>query len=136
MGYKRISVRVPIDGTATLKSAADTHVGVKTRDISVEGFGVEHFPGEVDSLNYQVDVTLKADVKLHFTGKLVKHHNTSTTGFMIVDISDEDRSYIASLVEEYQKTEDFVRQVGDYEILPQSYIDEDGTELDITFEEE
>ena len=136
MAYKRISVRVPIDGTATLKSTTNTHVGVKTRDISAEGFGVEQFPGEIDSLNYQVEVTLNTGVKLHFTGKLVKHQNSSTTGFMIVDITDEDRSYITKLVEEYQKTDDFVRQVGDYEILPQSFIDEDGTELDITFEDD
>lgn len=134
MSYNRIHVRVPVDGTVTLKSKVGTHIGVRAIDISHGGLGVSCFPGETTPPIYNVVVTLKADVTISFTGKLIKHQNSQTAGFKIINISREDKWIINKLVEDYQHTDEFVRQLGEYEILPERYVDKDGNELEITFE--
>ena len=79
---------------------------------------------------------MKSDVHISFLGRLVKHQNSRTAGFKILEISKEDLAVINKLVEDYQHTDEFIKQIEDFDVLPQHYIDENGNELEVTFEAE
>jgi c-di-GMP-binding flagellar brake protein YcgR len=135
MEYKRIHVRVPISGEALLSRGKEVHLKARTIDISKGGVAVTA-PATtatcISKSNYDIVITTQAGQKIELTVQLVRQTD-KMIGFKIFEVDDNSLEIITDLVYKYQETTDFIDQIEKYNLLEQRYVDDDGTELDVTF---
>lgn len=132
MSYKRIHVRVPIQGEAHLLSCTDTAIKAQTIDISHGGVAITSPDVPLTEDTYEIIITFKDGKEIKLAAYLVRQEN-GVLGFKTDKIDSDSLQIITDLVFAYQETNDFIKQIDEHNILGQSFIDEEGKELDITF---
>ena len=133
MGYRRAYIRIPVTGKVVLSSRNDRSIHSRITNISQGGLGITGWPITLNSKQYFVNVTTGNGRKISLMG-LVVHHNNRTTGLKIVAIDRKNLETIHQLIEEFQTSEEFIRQINDKNIITDWFVDENGDELDFNFE--
>ncbi len=134
MGYKRLHIRVPISAEATLSSNhGKVVIKARTIDISQGGLSIKETSEHLESEEYQVQIETGEGQTIAFTASLIRKDDQSA-GFRTLHIDEEYLATISELVEHYQSTVDFIEQVAEFELFEQHIVDEDGTELEVTFD--
>jgi len=133
MAHKRLYVRIPIAGEAVISNKHGVHIKTPAKDINQGGLGVTTPSTPLDHSEYQITITTEEDEKIQLTATLIyknKHH----TGFQTSEIDRHNLQIIADLVAKFQTTEEFIEQIDKQDLLEQSFIDEDGNEISVTFD--
>lgn len=134
MGYKRLHIRVPISAEATLSSTqGEVSIKARTIDISQGGLSITSTSEHLESEEYQVEIETSEGQIIAFTASLIRKDDQSA-GFRTLHIDKEYLATISKLVENYQTTVDFIDQVAEFDLFQQHIVDEDGTELEVTFD--
>lgn len=134
MGYKRLHVRVPITAEATLSSTqGEVSIKARTIDISQGGLSITNTSEHLENHEYQVQIETSEGQTIAFTASLMRKDDHSA-GFRTLHIDKEYLATISELVENYQTTVDFINQVAEFELFQQHIVDDDGTELEVTFD--
>ena len=133
MAQKRRQARVPIAGQAILSNDHGICITASTKDISEGGIGIEKPTDPLAETEYRIRVSTEDGRQIHLRAVLI-HSSIDTTGFQTLTIDEKNLQIIAELVAEYQTTDDFIKQVEEYDVLEQKYIDEDGNEVSVTFD--
>lgn len=135
MGYKRIHIRVPLTGKATLAHLKDgIHFTAKTINISAGGVAVSDTSMELqEGEEYQITVTTNRGDRIQLTAMLLRYEGNNA-GFKTTEIGKEDLNFIKDMVDEYQTTPEFIDQLTEHDMLQQNYIDDEGNELEVTFD--
>ncbi len=87
----------------------------------------------LEHTEYQISITTEDGERIQLTASLV-HKNTLHTGFQTSDIDKNNLQIIANIVAKFQTTEAFIEQIDKQDLLEQSFIDEDGNEISVTFD--
>lgn len=132
MSYKRIHVRVPIQGEALLLSCKDTSIKAQTIDISHGGVAITSPDVPLTEDTYDIIITFKDGKKIRIAAYLVRQEG-GVLGFKTDKIDNDSLQIITDLVFAYQETNDFIKQIDEHNLFGHSFIDEEGKELDITF---
>ncbi len=134
MGYSRIYIRVPLSGSATLiNTDQDIRFTVQTINISQGGLALSTIEDELPGGTYHIEIITEENGTISLDAELLRQTD-KLLGFQIRKISAESLETILLMVEEYQTTPDFIDQLTQYGMLQQSYIDDDGNELEVTFD--
>ena len=133
MAQKRIQVRVPIAGNAILSAQQGPPIYASVKDISQDGLGLIETSEAIEHIEYQIEITTVKNLQIQLNAALV-HQSDSFTGFQTSTINEKNIAIISDLIAEYQGTEDFIKQLDEHDLLDQKFIDEDGSEIPVTFE--
>lgn len=134
MGYRRIFIRVPLSGQATLTNQEkNVRLTVQTVNISQGGVALSTSEDQLPTGKYHISISIDENGSIEMEAELLRQ-TERLIGFRIKEISTNDLETILKMVEEYQSTPDFIDQLTEYDMLQQSYIDDDGNELEVTFE--
>ncbi len=133
MAHKRTHVRVPITAEASLSDGRGGQIKARTIDISPGGLGVVNPSKPLGQSDYKVEVTTAEGERIEFIATLIRK-NEDSSGFRTSEIDEQSLRVIASMVAEFQTTDDFIKQIAEYDLLQQQYIDEEGNEFAVTFE--
>ncbi len=133
MAHKRTDVRVPISGEVILSDKEGIRITARAKDISPGGFGVNNPSTPLDQTEYQVTITTKEDKQIRLMATLI-HMSNQSTGFKTSDIDSINLQIITDLIEEFQSTEAFIKQIDQHDLLQQNFIDDDGNEVSVTFD--
>jgi c-di-GMP-binding flagellar brake protein YcgR len=133
MGHKRIYVRVPLSGEAVLSNSGKPTIKARTIDISQGGVAITAFSDEVSSAEYRIDILTEAGQRIEIFAQLVRV-DEGIAGFKTLQIDEKCQEIIKNLVFEYQETPDFIKQLDEYNLLDDKVVDEDGNEIEVTFE--
>ena len=130
MKLKRIYVRVPLSGEATLSNNSNPTIRARTIDISQGGLAVEVFSGEVPTAEYHIEILTEAGQRIDMFAQLVRADD-SIAGFQALQIDQKSQEIIRNLVFEYETTTDFIYNLDELNLL-----DKEGNEIEITFEKD
>jgi hypothetical protein len=133
MAHKRLYVRIPITGEAILSNKDGVLIKTPARDINKGGLGVTTPATPLEQTDYQITITTEEDEKIQLTASLV-HKNTLHAGFQTSDIDKNNLQIIADIVAKFQTTEAFIEQIDKQDLLEQSFIDEEGNGISVTFD--
>ncbi len=118
---------------ATLSDGRGGQIKARTIDISPGGLGVVNPTKPLGQSDYRVEVTTAEGGQIEFTATLIRKTEESA-GFRTSEIDEQSLRVIAHMVAEFQTTDDFIKQIAEYDLLQQQYVDEDGNEFAVTFE--
>jgi c-di-GMP-binding flagellar brake protein YcgR len=135
MRFKRIFVRVPLNGEAILSNCNNPTIKARTIDISQGGVSVVSFSKEVPVAEYHIEILTEAGQKIEIFAKLVRVDD-SVAGFQTLQIDQKSQEIIQNLVFEYETTDDFINQLDEFNLLDDKVVDEEGNEIEITFEKD
>ena len=135
MGHKRIYVRVPLRGEAVLSKSGKPTIKARTIDISQGGVAITAFSEEVSSAEYRIEILTETGQKIEIFAQLVRVDD-AIAGFQTLQIDEKSQEIIKNLVFEYQTTPDFIKQLDEYNLLDDKVVDEDGNEIEVTFEKD
>ena len=135
MGHKRIYVRVPLRGEAVLSKRGKPTIKARTIDISQGGVAITAFSEEVSSAEYRIEILTETGQKIEIFAQLVRVDD-AIAGFQTLQIDEKSQEIIKNLVFEYQTTPDFIKQLDEYNLLDDKVVDEDGNEIEVTFEKD
>lgn len=130
---KRIQVRVPITGKAILSDKQGIRIKAIAKDISRGGLGLNNPSKSLEHIEYQIDITTEEDRQIQLKATLV-HKTSDFNGFKTSIINEKNLEIIADLIAEYQTTDDFIKQIDKHDLFEQNFIDEDGSEISVTFD--
>ena len=134
MGYKRIHVRVPLKARAIFSSIeSGIHLTAQTINISQGGVAVTQPEAELPSKEYAIEIALENDQKINFSALLVRQ-TENQMGFKTLTIDEDNLAVIHKMVDDYQTTPEFIDQITEHDMLQQNYVDDDGNELEVTFD--
>ncbi len=133
MTQKRQQARVPISGQAILSNDHGICITATTKDISQGGIAISKPADHLAEAEYRIRVSTDEGRQIHLRATLI-HRSTETTGFKTSNIDEKNLQIITELVSEYQTTEDFIRQIGEHDVLEQKYVDKDGNKVSVTFD--
>ncbi len=133
MEYKRIHVRVPIIGEVQLTSDAVSHVRALAIDISQGGVAITDPSLSLAQGVYGIKITTADGRDITMTGELIRQDET-VAGFKTTDIDPDSLEIITDLIFQYQKTTDFIKQIEEHNLFDNRFVDDDGNELDVTFD--
>lgn len=133
MSHKRIHIRVPIIGEATLKNSDEVVIRARAIDLSAGGLRITDFPSPPMHEEYSVTLTTYGRGIIEFTARLV-HTDGQIAGLAIRTISPHALRTIYQLIADFQASEEFIRSIDQGDILQDWLVDEQGNHLDITFE--
>ena len=135
MELKRIYVRVPLSGDAILSNSSKPTIRARTINISQGGVAVVTFSEEVLSSEYQIEILTEAGQRIEIFAKLVRVDD-SIAGFQTLQIDQKSQEVIKNMVFEYETTTDFINQMDEFNLLNDKLVDEEGNEIEITFEKD
>ena len=135
MGYRRIYVRVPFVADATLLGRQEHGIKARTVDISEGGFCVTAPSEELSDSEYHIRINTAGGDTLEMNARPVRQ-NGDLTGFQTLEMDRHAREVITLLVSEYQMTPEFIKQLDEFDMLNQRFVDDQGNELEISFDKE
>ena len=135
MGYRRIYVRVPFVADATLLGRQEHGIKARTVDISEGGFCVTANSEELSESEYHIRINTAGGDTLEMNARPVRQ-NGDLTGFQTLEMDRHAREVITLLVSEYQMTPEFIKQLDEFDMLNQRFVDDQGNELEISFDKE
>jgi hypothetical protein len=133
MGHKRIFVRVPLTAEATLSAGQKKAITARTVDISQGGFCITGPSEDLSESEYQIEIVTANGDRLNMYARLVRRDG-EYAGFETLEMNDQSLEIITFLVSEYQMTPEFVKQLDEFDLLSQRFVDDEGNELEITFD--
>ncbi len=133
MGHKRTGVRIPIKGEAVLLDKNGFRITTYARDISSAGMGVSTPSTPLELSEYQVEITTEDGQMIQFKATL-GYKGNQISSFQTSEIDTKNLHIITELLEEFQNTEKFIEQIDLHDVLEQSFIDEEGNEVSVTFD--
>ncbi len=134
MGYKRIHVRVPLAGEAILSNGKRSTIKARAIDISQGGIAITAFSEAISNQEiYQIIVLTETGMQIQLSAHLVRVDD-AVAGFQAVQIDQNSQEIIKNLVFEYQTTPAFIQQLDEFNLLEQRIVDEEGNEVEVTFE--
>ena len=131
MPHRRIHVRVPLSGNATLLSGDNMSIKARTIDISHGGVAITDFSNEVPNTEYQIEIWSEEGRRIELSARLVRVDG-GIAGFQALQVDHESMKIIDHLIFEYQTTVDFINQANDFHLL--EAFDEKGNVIDVTFD--
>ena len=131
MKHKRIHVRVPLTGEATLSNSIHPTIKARTIDISHGGVAIVDLSEELPTCEYQIEILTEAGQGIRIFAQLVRVVD-SIAGFQTLQIDQNSQEIIKHLIFEYQESIDFIKQLDEFNL--HKVIDEGGNEIEITFE--
>lgn len=135
MGYKRIYVRVPLAGEAILSNSNKPTIKARTIDISQGGVAITALSEPISAEEYRIEILTEKGQRIRISAQLVRVDET-IAGFHTVQIDRKSQEIIQNLVFEYQTTSDFIKQLDEFNLLDDKVLDEEGNEIEITFEKD
>jgi PilZ domain len=132
MSHKRIHIRVPILGEATLVNPEVT-IMARAIDISAGGLRIADFPTTPCDAEYLVTLTTFGRGTIEFTARLA-HTDGQVAGLAIKSITPGALRTIYHLIADFQASEEFIHYIDQGDILQDWLVDEHGNHLDVTFE--
>lgn len=132
MEYRRVYIRVPVKGQAILSNKRCAFLKAKTIDISRGGLAITYPEDFLELQQYNISVITEDGLTIKLRAELVRQTEDSI-GFKTSAIDNEDLKKISDIVHKYQETEDFIKQIDEHNILDQHFIDDEGNELEVTF---
>lgn len=133
MSHKRIHIRVPVIGDATISDKSGMVIQAKTIDISAGGIRIASPLTPLEPQEYEFRVTTLGREVIAFKAEPV-HSNDKIAGFQITDMGSADLHNIYLLINDFQATEDFIKHIDEHNIIHDWLIDDFGAKLDVTFE--
>lgn len=133
MPQKRRQPRVPISGQAILSNDHGICITASTKDISQSGIGINKPTDPLAETEYRIRVSTDEGKQIHLRATLI-HNSPQTTGFRTFNLDEKNLQIITELLAEYQSTDDFIRQIDEYDVLEQQYIDKNGNRVSVTFD--
>ncbi len=133
MGYRRFYVRVPFVAEAILLGRQTQDIKARTVDISEGGFCITAPTKALSESEYHIRITTADGDTLEMKARPVRQ-NGDLTGFQTLEMDRHAREVITLLVSEYQMTPEFIRQLDEFDLLNQRFIDDQGNELEISFD--
>lgn len=135
MGHKRIFVRVPLTAEATLSGGQKKAIKARTVDISQGGFCITGPSEELSESEYQIEIVTANGDRMKMYARLVRRDG-DCAGFETLEMDEQSLEIITYLVSEYQMTPEFVKQLDEFDLLNQRFVDDEGNELEITFDDD
>ena len=131
MSHRRIHVRVPLNGHATLLSKDNLSIKASTIDISYGGVAITDFSTDIPNQEYQIEIVTERGQRIKICAHLVRVEG-EIAGFQALQVDQDSMEIINHLVFEYQTTLDFIKQVHEFHLL--DVVDENGNTIDVAFE--
>lgn len=135
MKYQRLHIRVPASGDAILLKRGEVKVEARIINVSVGGIGITSPFNLVDQHEYQIQVITPAHGEILFSGVPV-YQTPKSIGIKITSIEKDHLTTIYQIIEGFQGTEEFLKQIEEKDILHDWLVDESGEDIAITFETE
>ena len=133
MYYKRLHIRVPASGKAVLSDREGIRVEATLINVSAGGFRIT-VPGHtLDHTDHHIEIITPSRGKIQFTGVPV-YQTEENVGIKITAVEIDDLKKIYQLVQDFQLSEDFIKQIEEQDLLKDWLVDETGNALTITFE--
>jgi len=88
---------------------------------------------ELPTGEYQIEILTEAGQRIGIFARLVRLDN-SIAGFETLQIDHKSQEFIKNLVFEYETTDDFINQLDEFDLFNDKVVDEEGNEIEITFE--
>ena len=132
MKHKRIHVRVPLTGEATLSNSINPTIKARTIDISHGGVAIVDLSEELPAGEYQIEILTESGQRIKIVAQLVRVVDF-IAGFQTLQIDQDSQEIIKHLIFEYQESIDFIKQLDECNL--HKVIDEGGNEIEITFEQ-
>lgn len=133
MYYKRLHIRVPATGKAVLSDKEGVRVEATVINVSAGGFRITAPRHPLDYADHHIEIITPIRGKVQFAG-LPVYQTEGSVGIKITSIEKSELKKIYQLVQDYQITEDFIKQIEDKDLLKDWLVDEAGNDLSITFE--
>lgn len=133
MKYQRLHIRVPASGDAILMEKGEVKVESSIINVSVGGIGITSPSRLIYKHEYQIQVITRSHGELLFSGSAV-YQTTKSIGIKITSIEKDHLKTLYKIVEGFQGTEDFLRQIEEKGIILDWLVDESGEDITITFE--
>jgi hypothetical protein len=133
MDYKRIHVRVPISGEALLSNGKEVRISAEAIDISRGGVAITAPAKPLTEKNYDITIRTKDGRKIIIGAKLVREMD-DVLGFKTCQIDGNSLKIITDLVLQYQETPEFIKQIEEHNLFGYGFIDDEGNELEVTFD--
>ena len=130
---KRKYVRVPLSGEAILSNSSNSTIKASIIDISQGGLALGSFSDEIPNAEYQIAILTEAGERIELSAQLVRVGD-SMAGFQVLQIDQKSQEIIKKLVFEYQNSIEFIKQLDEFDLLDDKIVDENGNEIEITFE--
>lgn len=133
MKYKRIHIRVPVVGVISLVSKSGFLIKASALDISENGIGINEIATCPKNAEYQIQITTISHGKIHFSGILV-HTYKNTAGFIITNIDSSNFEILKNIINDFLATEEFIKRIETHNIMIDWLRDNEGNEINLTFE--
>jgi len=133
MSHKRLHIRIPVIGQATLSTQEGVVIQAQAIDISMGGLRIAAPAISLWETEYEVSISVAGRGNIKFKAFLV-HENEDMAGFKIIDIESQQLHTIYLLVNDFQCTEEFIQHIDESNILDDWLLDDHGCQLDVTFE--
>lgn len=121
-------------GQAVLGGKNGISIKATAIDISEGGFGVAVSETKLTCDEYTIDITTGRG-RIHCTAELI-HQSEESAGFRITRIDRANFKKIVNLVTDFQSTEEFIKHVDEHDLLDDWLRDDEGNEVQVTFDEE
>lgn len=135
MRYKRIHIRVPASGDVILSVGPEVRVEATVINVSAGGFCITAPSHLLDQVDYHIQIVTPSRGKIQFSG-LPVYQTEESAGIKITFIDNDNLKKIYQLVQDFELTEDFIKQIEERDLLKDWLVDETGNDLVITFESE
>jgi hypothetical protein len=133
MYYRRLHIRVPASGKAILSDKKGIRIEATVINVSAGEFRITAPPQALDDAEYHIEIITPTRGKIQFSG-LPVYQTEESVGGKITAIEQDDLKRIYQLVQDFQLTEDFIKQIEEQDLLKDWLVDETGNYLSITFE--
>lgn len=133
MRYQRLHIRVPATGDAVLSVGEEIRIEATLINVSAGGFCITAPSHLLDQIDYHIQIFTPSRGRIQFSGSPV-YQTDESVGVRITFIDKDNLKKIYQLVQDFELTEDFIRQIEERDILKDWLVDEAGKDLVITFE--
>jgi len=135
MQYRRLHIRVPASGNAFLSVEEEIRVEATVINVSAGGFCITAPFHIIDQVDYDIEIITPSCGKIQFSG-LPIYQTVESVGIKITSIDKDNLKKVYQLVQDFELTEDFIKQIEERDLLKDWLVDETGNDLVITFESE
>jgi hypothetical protein len=135
MRYQRLHIRVPAAGDAILSVGEEIRIEATLINVSEGGFCIKAPSHLLDQVDYHIQIVTASRGRIEFSGSPA-YQTEESVGIRITFIDKDNLKKIYQLVQDFELTEDFIRQIEERDLLKDWLVDETGNDLVITFESE
>lgn len=135
MRYQRLHIRVPVSGEVILSVGKEIIVEASAINVSAGGLGITAPSHLIEQTEYQIKVITSSNEKIRFSGFPV-YQTADHIGIKITAIDKENLQSIYQIVGQFQVSDEFIKHVGERDIIHDWLVDESGEDIEITFDTE